>query len=38
MTAMLTIPRAIKYPAAIRVLHWLRAVLVLGLLVCGWCS
>lgn len=36
MTAMPTIPRAIKYPAAIRVLHWLRAVLILGLLACGW--
>ena len=28
--------RANKYPLPIRVLHWLRAVLVLGVLGCGW--
>ncbi|ALN75022.1 cytochrome b [Aureimonas sp. AU20] len=29
-------PTAIRYPSSIRVLHWTRAVLILGLLACGW--
>lgn len=28
--------RSLKYPVPIRVLHWLRAVLILGLIACGW--
>ncbi|MQT11466.1 cytochrome b [Segnochrobactrum spirostomi] len=36
MTATPTTHRAIKYPAAIRMLHWIRAVLILGLIACGW--
>jgi cytochrome b561 len=26
----------IKYPLSLRILHWLRAVLILGLIACGW--
>lgn len=26
----------VKYPVSIRVLHWVRAVLILGLIACGW--
>lgn len=28
--------RGVKYPLSIRILHWLRAVLILGLIACGW--
>ncbi|MFA6155160.1 cytochrome b [Mesorhizobium sp.] len=28
--------RGVKYPVPIRILHWLRAVLILGLIACGW--
>jgi len=33
-----TSPRrsGVKYPVSIRILHWLRAVLILGLIACGW--
>ncbi|MDQ7246189.1 cytochrome b [Dongia sedimenti] len=27
--------RGVKYPVSIRILHWLRAVLILGLIMCG---
>lgn len=27
---------SLKYPLSIRVLHWLRAILILGLIACGW--
>jgi cytochrome b561 len=28
--------RGFKYPVPIRILHWVRAVLILGLIACGW--
>lgn len=28
--------RSVKYPLLIRILHWVRAVLILGLIACGW--
>jgi cytochrome b561 len=36
MTETLRRSRCIKYPVSIRILHWVRAVLVLGLIACGW--
>lgn len=36
MTNTLSRHRGIKYPLLIRALHWLRAVLVLGLIMSGW--
>ncbi|KGF68307.1 cytochrome B561 [Hoeflea sp. BAL378] len=36
MTEVFRLRRSVKYPASIRILHWLRAVLVLGLIAAGW--
>lgn len=36
MTEIFRGRRGIKYPASIRILHWLRAVLILGLIASGW--
>lgn len=36
MTEMFRRRHGIKYPTSIRILHWLRAVLILGLIACGW--
>jgi cytochrome b561 len=36
MTEVSRIGRGIRYPVSIRILHWLRAILILGLIACGW--
>lgn len=36
MTEVLRIRRSVRYPVSIRILHWLRAILILGLIACGW--
>ncbi|WP_425104612.1 cytochrome b [Ancylobacter sp.] len=36
MTEVLQIHRNVRYPVSIRLLHWLRAILILGLIACGW--
>ncbi|RKE79350.1 cytochrome b/b6 domain-containing protein [Rhizobium sp. AG855] len=36
MTEQIRTPQGEKYPALLRILHWLRAVLILSLIACGW--
>lgn len=36
MTETFRSRHSVKYPVSIRVLHWLRAILILGLIACGW--
>lgn len=36
MTATFPGRPGVKYPVSMRILHWLRAVLILGLIACGW--
>lgn len=36
MTTIHLSGRRIKYPLSIRALHWLRAILIVGLIACGW--